>query len=301
MSLHLLPISRRRFLASAAATGVGLLAGYGARADEPRVAADRWALLADTHVAADRGLTHLGANMADNLARVVAAVAGLDPRPAGVVLDGDAAYQRGEPEDYRLAGELLRPLVEARVPLHLTLGNHDHRDNFRAGLLRGAARSPLVSREVAVLEMEQANWFLLDTLDRVAATPGELGREQLDWLAGALDAHPRKPALVVLHHNPQWPVPAKPMGLADTERLFGVVVPRQQVKALVFGHTHVWGRDRHEGLHLINLPPVAYLFTPGAPNGWVDLRLREGGAVLTLHALDPRHPRDGETADLAWR
>jgi hypothetical protein len=301
MPLHLLPVSRRRFLASTAAAGVGLLVGRAAPADEPRPAADRWVLLADTHIAADRTLVHRGVNMADNLARVVAAVAGLDPRPAGVVLDGDAAFEKGEPEDYRLAGELLGPLVEARIPLHLTLGNHDHRDNFRAGLLRGAARSPLVSREVAVLETARANWFLLDTLDRVAATPGELGKAQLDWLAGALDARPGKPALVVLHHNPQWPAPAKPTGLVDTEQLFGVVVPRKQVKALVFGHTHQWGRDRHEGVHLINLPPVAYLFSKGPPNGWVDLRLRAGGAVLTLHALDPRHPQDGETAELAWR
>jgi hypothetical protein len=185
------------------------------------------------------------------------------------VLDGDVAFQKGEPEDYRLAGELHGPLAEARIPLHLTLGNHDHRDNFRAGLLRGAARSPLVSRAVTVLETDRASWFLLDTLDRVAATPGALGKAQLDWLAGALDARPGKPALVVLHHNPQWPAPAKPTGLVDAERLFGVVAPRKQVKALVFGHTHQWGRDRHEGVHLINLPPVAYLFTKGPPTaGW---------------------------------
>jgi 3',5'-cyclic AMP phosphodiesterase CpdA len=152
-----------------------------------------------------------------------------------------------------------------------------------------------------VVETTQANWFLLDTLDRVAGTPGELGREQLDWLAGALDARPGKPALVVLHHNPQWPVPVIATGLRDTERLFGVVVPRKQVKALTFGHTHRWGRDRHEGVHLVNLPPVAYLFSKGPPNGWVDVRLREGGATLTLHALDPKHPQDGDTAELTWR
>jgi 3',5'-cyclic AMP phosphodiesterase CpdA len=301
MPLHLLPLSRRRFLASAAAAGVGLLAGPEAPADEPRVAADRWVLLADTHIAADRGLVHRGANMADNLARVVAEVAGLDPRPAGVVLDGDAAFQKGEPADYRLTGELLAPLVEARLPLHLTLGNHDDRDNFRAGLLHGAGRSPLMSREVAVVETARSNWFLLDTLDRVGGTPGELGKEQLDWLAGALDARPDRPALVVLHHNPQWPAPVLPTGLRDTERLFGVVVPRKQVKALIFGHTHQWGRDRHEGVHLVNLPPVAYLFTKGPPNGWVDVRLREAGATLTLHALDPKHSQDGDTAELAWR
>ena len=68
--------------------------------------ADHWALLADTHIAADRDLVHLGARMADNLTRVVAAVTERKPRPAGVLLDGDGAFNKGELGDYRLLGEM---------------------------------------------------------------------------------------------------------------------------------------------------------------------------------------------------
>jgi 3',5'-cyclic AMP phosphodiesterase CpdA len=293
-------MSRRRFLASSLAAGVGVLTWRPAAADEKQQDPDRWALLADSHIAADRDRVNRGVNMADHLTRVVAALAALEPRPAGALLDGDVAYQKGEAGDYQLVGELLKPLAAARVPVHLTLGNHDDRENFRAGLARGAGKPPLASRHVAVVEAARANWFLLDSLDRVNATPGELGREQIDWLAGALDARPMKPALVVVHHDPQWDRP-KPTGLIDTEKLFAVLAPRKQVKALIFGHTHRWSRDRREGIHLVNLPPVAYVFTEGLPNGWVDVRLREGGAVLTLQALDPRHRQHGETAELAWR
>jgi 3',5'-cyclic AMP phosphodiesterase CpdA len=302
MPFHLPPISRRRFLVSSLAAGVGALSWREAGGEDRSGDAGRWVLLADSHVAADRDRVHRGVNMAANLARVVAVAAGLEPRPAGVVLDGDVAFQKGEPGDYRRVAELLKPLARAEIPTHLTLGNHDQRENFREGLARGAAPLPLASRHVAVLETERANWFLLDSLDRTDGTPGELGTEQLGWLARALDARPGKPALVVAHHDPQWSSPpAKRTGLVDTEQLFGVLTKRKQVKVLFFGHTHQWGRTWRDGIHLINLPPVAYLFNKEAPNGWVDLRLRDGGAVLTLHALDPKHRQDGETVELAWR
>lgn len=298
MPLHLPPISRRRFLASSLAATVGILTWREAPAAEGSDA-DHWALLADTHIAADRDLVHLGTRMADNLTRVVAALTERKPRPAGVLLDGDAAFNKGELGDYRLLGELLQPLSEAKLPVHLTLGNHDHREHFRTGLKRGKDASPLASRCVSVVEAARANWFLLDSLDKVAATPGELGAEQIEWLGKALDARADKPALVVVHHNPQWSV--KRSGIVDTEQLFAQLEPRKQVKAVFFGHTHQWHRDKHEGIHLVNLPPVAYLFNKEAPNGWVDARLREGGATLTLHALDAKHRQDGETVELAWR
>ncbi len=301
MPLHLPPISRRRFLASSLAAGVGILTWREAPGQEPSGDANRWVLLADSHLAADRDRVERGVKMADNFGRVVSTVAALNPKPAGVVLNGDAAFLKGEPGDYALLGELLKPLADARIPVHLTLGNHDHRENFRAGLIRGMDRTPLMSRHVSVLETARANWFLLDSLDRVNGTPGELGREQLAWLAQALDARPGKPALVVLHHDPQWSAPAQRSGLVDTESLFAVLVPRKHVKVVFFGHTHRWRRERHEGIHLINLPPVAYLFDKVSPNGWVDLRLPEGGAVLTLHAFDPQHRQNGETVELAWR
>lgn len=301
MPFHLPTLSRRRFLASSLAAGLGVLSGRG-RADEVRPeTADRWILLADTHIAAERARVHKGVTMADNLARVVAAVAELSPRPAGVVLDGDVAFNKGEAGDYRLAAELLRPLATADVPVHLTLGNHDHRARLRAGLVRGAARSPLESRHVAVLESTRANWFLLDSLERTNSTPGQLGAAQLEWLARALDARAAKPALVLVHHDPQWTEPARRTGLVDTDKLFDTLVPRKHVKAVIFGHTHQWRHDKRDDIHLINLPPVAYVFKEECPNGWVDVRLRDGGAVLKLHALDPKHRQHGETVELAWR
>ncbi len=301
MPLHLPPLSRRRFLASSLTAGLSVWSWRPAFGEERRTDADRWVLLADTHVAADRTQVQRGVKMADNLSQVATALTALDPKPAGVLLNGDAAFSKGEPGDYRLLAELLKPLGEAGLPLSFTLGNHDHRANLQAGLLKGAGQSPLDGRQISVLETPRVNWFLLDSLEKVNATPGELGAAQLGWLAKALDARPDKPALVAVHHDPQWTEATKRSGLRDTEKLFDVLVPRKQVKALFYGHTHRWRRAEREGIHLVNLPPVAYLFDKESPNGWVELRVRDKGAVLTLHALDPKHRQHGEKVELAWR
>ena len=58
---------------------------------------------------------------------------------------------------------------------------------------------------------------------------------------------------------------------------------------------------RYQDIHLVNLPPTAYLFDKARPNGWVLAALKEDGATLTLNALDKRHADHGKTVDLKWR
>jgi predicted phosphohydrolase len=240
--------------------------------------------------------------MAKNLAQVVEQVAALKPRPGGMLIDGDCAFGKGEPGDYATFAELLAPVVGTGTPVHLTLGNHDHRENVRQGMKALLpAMHILESKQVSVVKSRRANWFLLDTLDAVNATPGKIGDEQLAWLARVLDEHADHPALIVMHHNPVFQRDQATRALMDTEELFAVLKPRRHVKAVFFGHSHHWSLSKHDGIHLVNLPPVAYLFIAGDPNGWVDMQIGMAGATLRLHTLDLSHKSDGLLAELVWR
>ena len=66
MPIHLPPISRRQFLARSLATGAGLILGQDLLGAAKETDANLWALLSDTHLAADRGRVNNGTNMADN-------------------------------------------------------------------------------------------------------------------------------------------------------------------------------------------------------------------------------------------
>ena len=303
MPVHLPPLSRRAFLAGSLATVSGLLLGDSAWGADERGAADphRFALLSDVHVAANRAAIQRNVVMADHLAGVVAEVAALSPRPAAAAVDGDLALGTGEAGDYAVLLDLLKPLRAAGVPVHLALGNHDHRDRFRAALPAPERRAtPIKEKHAYVVESPRANWFILDSLDQTNAVPGTLGETQLRWLAEGIDARKDKPALVVVHHNPDPEDPTRG-GLTDTFPLLELIKSRRQAKALFYGHTHRWSVRQDEGPYLVNLPAVAYVFREGDPSGWVDVRLTETGATLELRCVDPAHKQHGEKHELRWR
>ena len=260
-----------------------------------------WALFSDTHIAADRAVLSRGINMSEHLQNVVREVTALPSLPASVLVNGDCALNSGEQGDYATFTELLQPLRESGVPLHLTVGNHDNRENFWGAIKEaGAAPRPLTDHNVAILKTSRANWFILDSLEKTLSTPGFLGTTQLDWLAKSLDANRGKPALVMVHHQPN--LTSQDDGLKDTEELMKVIRPRKQVKAHIFGHTHAWKVQRDEsGIHLINLPPTAYVFAQGQPSGWVRADLKRHGARLELRCLDATHKAHGQVVDLDWR
>ncbi len=305
MPFTLPAISRRRFLGSTLAAGT-LLAGqrlFGAveaAATRPAVDPHRFALLSDVHIFKEKDKVAREVNMFDNLVRVSGEVVALSPAPTAVLLSGDCAFHAGTSEDYVTFLEAMQPIRAAGLPVHLTLGNHDHRQRFLKAIPADDARQKVVEHRVALMvKAERANWFILDSLDEDSMAKGEVGEEQIAWLGKALDAESSKPAIVMVHHQPDEGKIVT--GLQDTKELMNVLLPRKHVKALFFGHTHDWHRDVREGMHLVNLPPVAYVFTPGKPNGWVDAHLTENGAKLELHTLNPKNGAAGEKVELAWR
>ena len=291
--------TRRRFLGGLLVLGARALplraAGTGLQVDR-----DRFALLADTHIDADAAKAARGIKMADHLAQAVREVLALEPRPTGVLVAGDCAYNRGLKGDYEQFTAGLKPLAQARMPLHLLLGNHDHRRNLFAVMKPDVA---VPGKYVAVIQARRANWFLLDSLDKTNRTPGRVGAEQLAWLAQALDRRPDKPAIVVAHHNldPAGQKRGKTSGLLDSQELLDVLVPRKHVKAYLHGHAHVWARRVTDRLHVVSLPAVAYVFNKAQPSGWVVADLQDDGLRLELRCLDPGHTLHGQKLELTWQ
>jgi DNA repair exonuclease SbcCD nuclease subunit len=308
MPLHLDLLSRRRFLGGGTILALSpFLPASPARAAET----ESWALLSDTHIAADPALkSRQGVNMADHLRKVVAEVVAEKASLAGVIIDGDCAYDDGQPGDYTTLLEILDPLREAGLPVHFTLGNHDDRVNFSAAVGAATGESPVEGKHCSILETPLANWILLDSLRYVNKVEGEFGAAQLAWIEKLLAANPDKPAILMGHHYPQVfredIIPGeekiKISGLVDSQPFLDLIGKQSAAKAYIYGHSHTWLMKKDEnGLHQINLPPTAYVFNESMPNGWVRATLSKGGIELELRALDPGHPQHGGKHQLAWR
>ncbi len=303
MPLLLSQLPRREFLKKTLCTGAGLALApqlLSATADKP---CDRnlFVFFSDTHIAADPAEQHLGVNMSRNLAACTRELADWPVRPGAIIVNGDLAFLTGQTGEHTTFGALMDPL-RVLGPVHLLLGNHDQRDHFWAAFPDDVAeQSASLHRQAGKMASQYANWFLLDTLEDTDKSPGKLGQPQLDWLARELDHHPDKPAIIVLHHNPQFNTVVT-TGLSDTRALMKVIAPRRQVKLTVFGHTHDWHLSQHaSGIHLLNLPPTSYVFIAGRPSGWVRSSLARDGAKFELRGLDHAHPEHRQVHELKWR
>jgi hypothetical protein len=110
---------------------------------------------------------------------------------------------------------------------------------------------------------------------------------------------------VIGHHNRQFVATgtqARITGLNDSRELIDALHARPHVQAYVFGHTHDWNvRQTERQLHLINLPPCAYVFNASRPNGWVRAELGTDHLTLELRALDRIHAEHGQRHELNFR
>lgn len=318
MPLHVQRIPRRRLIQNAFCAAAGLLAGCSNRGgvsrflagglgdDSPQNQPETWALLSDAHVAADPRQTRRGVNMADGFREALDGVLSADARPAGLILSGDCAYLGGRSDDYATFSRLgVAPLAAAGVPMHLLLGNHDHRRRFRTALdaVAPPADALLSDRCVSVVEGRHARWFLLDSLDKTGNGGGRIGEAQLRWLSHALQTHDDRPALVMGHH----PIAFGPSllnlfngDLRDGDRLWSVLRRHRHVKAYFYGHTHKWDVSVRHGIHLVNLPTTAYTFLPGQPRAWVDARIGPRGAELRPRGVGRTRRRATESVCLRW-
>jgi 3',5'-cyclic AMP phosphodiesterase CpdA len=285
---------RRSFLKSAAA---GIVAPALARAAfaEPKSEV-HWALLSDVHIAADAGDEFRGFHPHENLKKVLSEV---KAQPCdSILIAGDLARQEGKPADYEALSGLLEP-VTGQIPLAIILGNHDDRKNCRSAFasVEGEVQ-PVEKKFVLAFDAGPMQVILLDSLLATNVVPGQLGSSQRDWLSNYLKSIPSKPAIVVVHHDPD---PNDDNGLVDAERFLKIVTSAKNVKSVFYGHTHAWHYEQQDGVHLVNLPAVGYNFKDSEPVGWTEAQFTPAGAKLKLHVIGGDLTHREQVLNLPWR
>jgi len=237
------------------------------------------------------------------LARAVAALNALAPRPDIAVLTGDTV-DRGEPEEYAHLRELLAPLA---MPLYVIPGNHDAREALRAAFAADGYL-PADGFIQYVVEEHPVRLVALDTL-----VPGEhrgaLCAERLAWLDAVLGAQPSRPTVVLMHHPPfaTGITYMDNYGLENAAGLAEVLSRYPQVERVLCGHLHRAIDRRFAGTvagtapstaHQVrlNLVPDARLSFNFEPPGF-QLHRWDGAGIVTHTVPIGDWPRpDGSSA-----
>jgi len=305
------PITRRQFARrSLAAGGLAMMTSRSLGAnnrEHTELDQNRVALLADTHISADPHFNYPGTkwpgspvkegehehvHMAKCLAVAGKRIIALHPRPAHLIINGDCAHSRGTEAEYKELLRLIEPIRTAGITVHVTMGNHDNRENLWK--LLPFLKKEHMGIQTGVIELPHVNLILLDS-----GKKGVLGEEQLSWLAKELDQRTDKPALIFGHFNPYPNRGVRPIkGMRDGVSLLKLLAERKHARGYFYGHTHEWQYDRRDHLHLINQPAVGYYFGKGHAHGWVDMKLTEWSADLELHCINPGHEQHGDHRQL---
>ena len=291
--------SRRRFLQTAGLAA--LLAPFSGFAALDTSGGDEIIIINDIHISG-AGEPQIPANAkadGEHLRLAVKQILALPKKPAAVIINGDLALAIGTAEDYALVRELIAPLREAGIPLHLTLGNHDVRDIFMKAFPEMKSTSQLKEhRHNSLIDLPSTRLILMDTLDQTPGPGGRLGAEQIAWALAKIDETPTKQVIVVGHHNPQVGGDTSHYkgGIADTADFWPEIAKRPQVKAYIHGHTHEWTQALENGIHIISTIACAYVFNANTNStGWTSARFNAHGFQLKLNTLETDHAWNGES------
>jgi Icc protein len=288
-------LSRRSFLKTAGmgAAIVGLGLGATARAEE-KAKEFRVALISDTHIPADPEEAYRGYKPTASFKQITPEI--VEWKPELVMHNGDAARTEGKVADYQALQTLLQPIT-AVAPICISMGNHDDRGNF-ATVFKAVAgdKQKVDGKNVMIIEHELLRFVVLDSLMYTNKVAGQLGKAQRTWLADYLPKAKDRPVVLFIHHT---------LGdfdgeLADSDRLFKILEPHSHVKAIFYGHSHMWAMEERQGIKLVNQPAVGYPFNDKEPIGWLEGLFRADGVELTMHAFAGNTAANGKKFDIKW-
>jgi len=212
------------------------------------------AQITDMHVREEGQLCYGRVATSDFLAKAVARLRSLSPRPDVVLVTGDLV-DRATIAEYTQFRTLMAPLA---VPYFLVMGNHDSRENLRKVF---ADHTHLLAGKFVQYTVEQfaVRIIVLDTNIPGQGT-GALCAERLAWLDARLSEQPARPTVIAMHHPPFRTGNAlmDRFDLAGTEELAAVVSKFRNVEAICCGHLHRPTQTRFAGTVAMTCPSTAH-------------------------------------------
>lgn len=175
------------------------------------------------------------------------------------LLLGDLA-DRGEADAYERLCEIVGRLT---VPLHVTLGNHDHRPTFLA------AFDPACAAETGcidfVLDLKGTRVIVLDSSEPDVVA-GVLSQVQLAWLRARLEEARERPVIVAVHHHANdLSLPVDRIKLEPADAFVAALREHPDIRQIIAGHVHLTSIGVWHGVPFTTIAGGHYSVSPHLP------------------------------------
>lgn len=209
------------------------------------------------------------------LAKAVAEVNALSPRPDFIVFTGDLTHTTDDPAERRSRMQQFKEIVAALEvkQIHFLAGEHD------ASLDQGAAFKELFGPSYYSFDHRGVHFIALDNVSDPGA---RIGEAQLAWLKADLAAQRNSSRIVVLTHRPLFDLEPKwDWATRDGADAIALLQPYSNV-VVFYGHIHQ--EHHHMTTHIAHHSARSLIFPLPAP-GSQEKR--------TPLPWDPAHPFQG--------
>jgi 3',5'-cyclic-AMP phosphodiesterase len=195
------------------------------------------AQISDLHIKQPGALAYRRVDTAASLARTIARLNALVPRPDAVVMTGDLV-DCGDADEYRHLKTLLAALD---IPYWLLIGNHDGREGLREVFAERAELHAGGAFVQYTADIGEVRLIALDSMEP-GQSGGTLCAARLAWLATQLDAARARPVIVALHHPPFdcgiGHMDAIRLDAEAAAALEALIAQHPNVERVICGHVH---------------------------------------------------------------
>ena len=211
------------------------------------------------------------------------------------VLAGDLA-DHGEIDDYEVLKEVV---AEIDIPVHITLGNHDHRARFKE--VFGKEHDDENGHIQKAIDAKGHRVILLDSSEP-GVGHGVLCEQRRAWLEARLGEAVDRPVIIVVHHHANdLHTDADKIKLDDSDGFVQIVKRHPDVRQIIAGHVHFASSGTYRGLPFTTLAGNTYgvsIHLDGMPVPKVRLEgpaqyavvlADDDGAVVHFHNYIDRH------------
>ncbi|WP_417515738.1 phosphodiesterase [Minwuia sp.] len=207
--------------------------------------------ITDTHIV-PRGQTSRGLDTGERLTMALDDLAANHADAAFCVILGDLA-DHGEIDAYR---HFIERIDGFPIPVHLMIGNHDNRANFRRMFPDTPVDANGFVQSVAVTE---AGHFIFCDTHQPYHVDGRLCRDRLDWLDARLAEAAGSDAFLFLHHPPyRTGGPIDALRLTNHAELAETLTGHDNVRHIFAGHTHRMSTGVWHGMPFATLGATHY-------------------------------------------